>query len=324
MLLTIPNNFTANEFHCVWAAALVIAEKKPSEVIIDASQLKYFDVEGANYLALIPCFLRKKFKPITIILPTLEETYSYMGIIGLLDFLSKYFILTRPDKSQTHRNFIPINGNISFSLSNKVNTSIVYERQKAELYKNNILLKRLDDLSQKLSSRVCRALVELVNNIFDHSQQTLGCVSFHFYKDHPKSGGMDRFMIAVSDLGIGIKNSFTNVNNKTIISSAPDTKFLEYAIRKGTTSTNIFGRGNGLPIAVAQANKVHISSGKGTLYIDNSFSKPNIRSQNTNLLKGTSIRLIFDLDKDDELPLIEEKKQNNYRIIRNGIEIKRF
>jgi hypothetical protein len=322
MLLTIPSNFTAADFHSVWAAALNIEKKQPKEVIIDASRLTYFDEEGANYLALIPCFLRKIFNPVTIILPDSNSTYSYMGTIGLIDFLSPYFSLKR--STDTGLNTILKKGDKNlFTHSNKVNTTVIYDGKMAELYKNNVLLKRLDDLSQILSSRVCKALAELVQNIFDHSLQSFGCVSFHFYKDHPKNGGMDRFMIAVSDLGIGIKKSFINSHNKIIPPAAPDINFLEYAIKKGTTCTNITGRGNGLPIAVAQANKVHISSGNGTIYIDNTIAKKNIRRENTNFLQGTSIRLIFDLDEEDELPSIGELRKCKYRIFRNGIEFKR-
>ena len=279
-------------------------------MVIDASKLEYFDVEGANYLALIPCFLRKKFKPITIILPELDGTYSYMGTIGLINFLSKHFNLSRSKR-------------LSFTLSNKVNTSVVYEKQVADLYKNNILLKRLDDLSGKLSTKICRSLIELVNNIFDHSQQTLGCVSFHFYQDNPKNGGMDRFMFAVSDLGIGIKESFLKSKNNSIDPSAPDVKFIEYALKEGTTSTSIQGRGNGLPVAISQANKIHISSGNGTIGLGSSTKRDKIDSRNPIYLQGTSIRLIFDLEEEDEMPIEIQGKQFFRRIIRNGKEIKR-
>ncbi len=310
MILRFPNNFTANDFHSVWTNALKIAKNKSHEMVIDASQLEYFDVEGANYLALIPCFLRKRFKPVTIILPELDKTYSYMGTIGLIDFLSKYFNLSRANQR-------------SFTLSNKVNTSVVYKKRIADLYKNNILLKRLDDLSHKLSAKVCLSLIELVNNIFDHSQQTLGCVSFHFYQDHPKKGGMDRFMFAVSDLGIGIKKSFLNSSNHSINPSAPDVRFIEYAIKNGTTSTSIQGRGNGLPIAISQANKIHISSGNGTIYLGNSTKHDKVDSRKSIYLQGTSVRLIFDLEEDDEIPIETQEKQFYRRIIRNGQEIKR-
>ncbi|PNY18712.1 ATP-binding protein [Streptococcus parauberis] len=88
-------------------------------------------------------------------------------------------------------------------------------------------------------SSVSVAILEIFNNISDHSKQTVGSIYGQFY---PK---INKVIIAVSDFGIGIPSSIReNFKEKN---SLDDNKLIEYALKEGISSRSVpQNRGAGL------------------------------------------------------------------------------
>ncbi len=149
-------------------------------------------------------------------------------------------------------------------------------------------------ISFNFERQLITAFYEVCRNIFDHSGQNIGSFSFHFRTQRdgraiPYTQNLSKdnsyLVLAISDLGIGIKDSL--VKNTDIEQEEKDIFYLKESIKSGVTSTGIPGRGNGLAYLTETVEKVQISSGKGKIFIED--GKVTREELNSEQIIGTSI-----------------------------------
>ena len=137
--------------------------------------------------------------------------------------------------------------------------------------------------------RIC--LIELFQNIADHSAENIGCI---FAQHYPNS---KQIIIAISDFGVGIPN-----NVRKIYPFENDANALEIAIREGFSSkTNPNNMGAGLHILVNNIVKrnngaVNLYSYEGILKIYNDHFEgfTTLKSNSNNsLYPGTFFEIII-------------------------------
>lgn len=271
MRLLFPPHFTAATLHSLWMTVEAERADGARTDVLDLSNLKLLDPEGTNYVALIPEFLRSRGTRISIVLPKSERVRSYAESVGLLEYLRREFDVVSAKWGRTagtprdgqlfdeHRRFLPNSLGIHVSKQGGLRESSIPARFQAAARK----------LGEPAAARVGVCFLELTQNVFDHSQQTCGCVTFHVRRFRRTNGAERvRLFIAVSDLGIGINASLAErfaQSMGTDPASVTDEECLQFAVLPGSSRHPLSVRGWGLHRVRTSADQLRLSSGKATI-----------------------------------------------------------
>jgi hypothetical protein len=259
--------------------------KEVTALIFDLSNLQKVDTEGLNYIALLPFSLKLLNDNVKIILPTNDEIILFLEYTNLLNFYFDHFdVIGFPsiEDFMFLRNRIKAN-----NIDKKVRIGLVMSQSFDSFLRNDLSnLERIIN-HHDYSNYFCRCFYELSKNIFDHSGENIGGFSFHFYPAGKSNCNRDVLLLTISDIGIGIKNSF-NIKQE-LHSDQKDSFYIEEAIKPGITSTGTSGRGLGLYHVVSFSSHVKITSGNGQIKVHEGHLKSSTNSEN--YLKGTSIHI---------------------------------
>lgn len=301
-----PKEFVANSLHTVWSTMSTFktsGNSKPSDALIDLTNVRVIDAEGINYIALIPAFLREGGISVTIKLPVADNVCRFLETVGLLEQFHDRYTVHGLAKEHVPRygEAVEVFGRNTRLISRAAQSYVFEPGTTPGIFRLEIIQHHMFDLSPETGRDFCKAIFELVRNVFDHSEETTGCVTIQFRKTPhgSRSSLLGQLFVAVSDLGIGIKTSLSERAEFDVGGSFEgfeDWQYLEYALTEGSSRFGPNIRGNGLPTVARLASKTHISSGQATLYVDRDKSQR--RHVTTSPLPGTSILLIFDVFRD--------------------------
>lgn len=262
MVIKISGEFTSSNSHKIWGDFSKIENKL---ITLDISKLTYADAEGTNYLMLLPFLFQSYSKSVQILTPpSTEKVFQFLTDCGVFEILKKHFTLIVQEEfnfenvhfsyNQTqiryNNKFVPSFQSINFDSSTprKIFSEL---SQNYEIFKWNM----------NFSQRSTACLTELIYNIHDHSDQKFGCITINF-----RNEGKNRvpaLFLCISDLGIGIKNSFIKSKrfSKSIFKRKGDNYYNLAAVTPGYSCTDKTNRGFGLPLVLKESNKLIISSG---------------------------------------------------------------
>lgn len=253
-------------------------------VLFDLTDLDYVDPEGLNYIALMPFYLQKiLLKEVTIILPVIENSISYLHFTGLLQ---TYFIHFNVAHYNCVEDVMFLKKTFKRSSTQKARLGIITPKTFQSFLSNE--LSNIEKLitSTEVSKHFCFCFYELVKNIFDHSGETIGGFSFHY-----KTNRDTTLALSIADIGKGIRKTMSKVFDSE--DEIEDFEYIKEALKPGVSGTGKLGRGLGLSRIVNTIEQVQVTSGNGQIITcEGEISKE--QSINTNL-KGTSIYLKIQL-----------------------------
>jgi len=262
MYFKFPPQFTSKNAFSIW---LKVSKLGNNNVTIDLRELDYVDIEGTNYLIILPFLITKNGYQTQILLPSpSKDVYTFLTDCGVIEILQNNFTTISQGQLLLFNNSFSYNQKGTYSSKKFIPQfkSLIFDsKQQTQIFhqlsENYDIFKRNINLSQ----RAARCLSELIKNIYDHSEQNFGCITMNF-----RNVGKKRtpyFFICITDLGIGIKTSLlkSEMFDKSIYKRRGDSFFLGAALTKGITSTDSNSRGLGLPLVLRQSNKLIISSG---------------------------------------------------------------
>ena len=262
MVFQFPKNFTSKDAYKIWS--IVSKIDNGIGITIDLTYLKYVDAEGTNYIVLFPYLFKSKFQNIQIILPPSDmNVYQFLNDCGVFDMLKRDFTVIEycvldfssnkfsyNKKRSANNKYIPFFKSFVFNTKEQSNIFNTLSNN-YDIFKRNI----------DLSTRATKCLTELIFNVYDHSEQDFCCITLNF-----KNEGKNKIpylFICVSDLGIGIKNSFLKSPrfSKSVYKRKGDNYYIAAAVTTGYSSTDLQNRGFGLPLVLHNSNKLLISTG---------------------------------------------------------------
>lgn len=274
-------------------------------------------------MALIPIFLTGLGFNCSIDLPKDDGILRFIDRMRLLEFLHTNFLVRGRKKphipryqfhdrmTDIHRDFLkPI-----------TQTNIFNSKwQIMELLKEEGSKHLLRSLYSEAASDFSIILMELISNIYDHSEETTGCVTVqinrpagkHREKTKSEIDGA-QMLIAVSDLGIGIAASMAKHAVPEIALSLSKLKewvVLEQATLPYVSRTGLRTRGLGLYCVSRAATTTQIRSGKGAVHIDG--NKSTSQSHRDAFVQGTSVIAIIDISEK-----LREQEKPAIRIYKN-------
>lgn len=251
-----------------------------NSVLFDLSELDYVDPEGLNYIALMPFYLDKiLLKKITIRLPQIDDTISYLHFTGLLQ---NYFNNFKVEYYNCVEDVMFLKKTYPRSNFQKARLGIVTKKTFQSFLSNELSNVEKLIASSEVSRHFCFCFYELIKNIFDHSGETIGGFSFHYQTNRETL-----LTLSIADIGKGIKSSLANQFNCK--EEIEDYVYIREAIKEGVSSTGKLGRGLGLYRIINTIDDVQITSGNGQI-ITHEGKVYQQQAINTNL-RGTSIYL---------------------------------
>lgn len=294
MLINFPSIFTYGNLHSVWADIGPFKDSysgTPTEIVIDLSKISYVDAEGANYIILLPYFLKSSGLEISITLPESDNVIRFLSTLRIIEYLESEFHIIR-DKNYYKRKESEqiLFKRHSHLISRFANTFIFQSGTVPNIFRHDIIKHSLFSFNDRMAKQCCVCIFELVKNIFDHSGETTGCFTIQTRRLKNQDNKSVEILLAVSDLGIGIKDSLYNYL-KQEDPSIDESMCLKYAIMPGISRTGLKARGMGLNKVAQFADKMHLSSGKSSLLVDN--QKQSQSTKVTDFLPGTSALIIF-------------------------------
>ncbi len=303
-MLTIcyPKQFKASSLHSVWAqfSGLESGGLPQKSVLLDASQIEYLDAEGANYLALLPRLASMAVEEVGVRLPLKENVLSFLESLGVLAYLEENFRIEPGERTHTvpPRYLLDRHGS-ALRFAAPFQTYILESDALPTVFRHEVIRYRLFSLDRAVAQSVCCCIFELAHNIFDHSRTASGCLTIQFRRG-TRDPVVGQLFVAVSDLGIGIRRSLIEhaETELGIPAGANDEFCLRWALGRGHSR---FGpgvsRGLGLWQVARLANVVHFSSGECSVYLNRTRRIEQV--QKLDALPGTSLLLIFDIERGD-------------------------
>jgi len=307
MILKFPESLTFNN------VTQIIAEVKDSadsSISLDFSNTKYVDTGGINYVLLIPYLAKDRIKEILI--DSKSGFWQFAKSTGISEELQNNFYVREPGRNYVreeydeNRNLKSFKEKYQHLLSSNLESNALLRTYLASNTKNrrilSILGKEFKEFFKRYpssSANVGTCVIELLDNIFQHSQESIGAITFHLYNvgnNSLKSGNRKEpyLYIAVSDLGIGIKESL--IRGSLISEQEEDSTCIKMALEKGISTTNQKGRGFGLNEVLNSSNRLSIFSGLGRVLINNdSRLKKLILRESSFHFEGTTINCIVKL-----------------------------
>jgi len=260
--------------------------------------LDFIDTTASNILLLLPFMLKNSGNFVSIVIDRDKRVYSWLEKIGILDkFFNNFDVNGRKPNRQLvsfyNEKYNEL-GIRTFFLQNECDYKILTD---ISHYCEEMLPKKY-----AISNRISTCIVELIYNIFDHSEEKFGAISIHFLKSN--------LQIAVTDFGIGIKNSLLKSEVFSPYSNETDAFFIKKAIEINVSSTNLSNRGFGLYLVTKYADRTYIATGNSALSLYNDGKKKN-NSTFIDYFQGTNINCILSLEKEKtDIDVIESAKTN--------------
>lgn len=254
----------------------LLTAPKQNNITIDISEINFLDPYSIINLCILLRHLQRYYPNISISPPHDENVNSYLNRIKFFQNIPRGTII--PGKSRTHYSktkFPP--SDVLLELTTIQKQSDVYNMIDYSVTKiGNILQSNLGYTEKDIVS-FCTALSETCQNIVDHSKDKgLVCVQ----KYHKETNYV---IIAVSDLGIGIKRSLSSRYDTKLWNHA---KAIQNALQLGVS--RLPDRGKGLykvmEIVKKYKGKLIIRSGSGRMEIGN-----NLHSSIVPYFPGTQI-----------------------------------
>lgn len=274
-----------------------------TEINLDLTNLNYVDTTGSNILLLLPFYLKELGYEVSLTINPNSNMTAWIKSIGILDKFQDSFKvnLNKPPKQKTKldstkvefqrriANVLQTNPLLrTFFAKDRYDARILSEIQN---FSNKILMKRFN-----LSNKISTCIVELINNVFDHSEEKFGAIAIHFLRSQHK---VPHVHLAVTDFGIGIKNSLLKSNSFQNYKDENDSFFIDKALGFNVSSTDKPNRGFGLSLVAKSADALHISSGFGSISIRTKNEKKIMKKREIPELIGTSITCILKTEKAD-------------------------
>lgn len=240
MKITIPN-LNVNTFEDIfYKINISILTEKRSNINIDISKVKFMDPYSIMNFCILLRYLQKYFSFISLSLPQDSNVRNYLERINLIHNIPREIKLL--NKPEPGRKFLP--SDVLLELTPIQKQTDVHNVIKYSVTKIGHILQTSLGYTEKDIGAFCTALSETCQNIVDHSEdQGFVCVQ----KYHKESNYV---IIAVSDLGIGIKRSLAKRYN---VSTWNHVKAIQNALQLGTS--RLPDRGKGLYIVNEIAKK---------------------------------------------------------------------
>lgn len=278
MHLVVPSVFSGKSLHTIWtvfndaARCSMSSSTTNRTMVVDLSGVRFFDAEGANYLALMPTALQSAGAKVSVIFPRDGKVLSHMKRIELLPYLESHFSLASTDDTtallRSHsghveplmRRFPPMLNSIIVSPG---------PRLVAEDYATlRSRVMRLS-LSGDASHRVGKLIIELLTNVLEHSGGYVGAFTLQVLRRSKSSPKRNVVVVAVSDLGVGVqatlKERFHATDPamlRTLPGRSEDERLLAFAMGRGVSRTMQPQRGIGLHVCASTADKFRLASGE--------------------------------------------------------------
>lgn len=306
MTIEIPQLF-------VGGSATLLATKASNydsneKVTIDMTSLKFADSVGMNYLILIPFLFKNKNIDVEIVLSDDTNILQFLKYTSILDILQDNFAIKT---SRRGLNFTDSKSDISRNTREDLFFALganpfLRTYLTKTMYDYSLLMRFRKELidfgaySNRVTNKVSSCLIELIQNIFDHSQQSVGALSIRLVNESPQYVGRKHIQISVTDLGIGIKESFkkTLANDFPLDFSHPN--FLSNVVEKGVTSTGNPSRGMGLYVVSKVCDSMQILSGDEMLSLKNTMRGAKHKTKSIDYLQGTSINCSLTIENEYE------------------------
>jgi anti-sigma regulatory factor (Ser/Thr protein kinase) len=263
-------------------------DKSKKDAILDITTLKHIHSTSANYVLLIPFYLKSLEFNFKIKVDTSQETYKYLKMVGIIDVLENNFIVfDEPSvNKELEKNKSFLNGTINKLSSNTFNKTYIASNENDSnilKYLSNDYAKFIEN-SKDSDIKISTCIAELMYNVFDHSNQKNGAISVHFYSESSEP----LIYIGVTDLGIGFKRSLIKSEKFKDFQNSKDSFFIESSVELSTTSTDNPYRGLGLYYVSKYSDSLKIVSGQGYFFIDNILNKKIVKDEDKSIF-GTDI-----------------------------------
>lgn len=295
MIIEIPQIF-------VGGAATLLANKasnydSDAKVTIDMTSLKFADSVGMNYLILIPFLFKNKNIDVEIVLPDDPNILNLLKYTSIINILQDNFAIKALRKGLNFTDSISdISRNTREDLFFSLRANPFFRTYLTKsMYDYSLLMRFRKELidfgaySNRVTNKISSCLIELIQNIFDHSQQSVGVLSIRLVNDSPNYSARKHIQISVTDLGVGIKESFKkNLANDFSI-EFEKSSILSNVIAKGVSSTGDPSRGMGLYMVSKVCDSMQILSGDEMLSLKNTMRGSKSKVKNMEYLQGTSI-----------------------------------
>jgi len=304
MVIEFPERFFPGALQTIWnnIDELNFGKEGASgrEITVDMSNLKYTDAEGVNYIVLFPIFFDNMKFTVNIILPNSKNVISFVESFGILEYLySNFNVFESGKKHPSVYDKTEKVTNVQNEFFSKTGLNYIIKQDNiSNIFREEKNWRNLFSLNEILTKNCLQCVFELADNIFAHSKENAGCVTLQFRKSpHLKNKShIGQLLLAVSDLGIGIEESFKHFHRNEIGDKSDKLKgwkILKYALEPGVSSTGLSLRGYGLHHVSKLSDILTISSGYGVYYLNN---RKNInKGQKTKFIPGTSILITFDI-----------------------------
>ena len=197
MIVTFPPSFTTTTLHTVWAQ-IGARDKTESTAadksIIDMTGLTYFDMEGANYVALISHLVKEGCGELQILLPRAERPTSFMRTCGLLSYLERSGAIVGPSVQDYSYGESPVTGRVMRFMSDRVGLSVVTVDDAAAVYRTTFIGRRVIASAPR---EVGVTVAELQENVYEHAEQPVACISMRIVETPSRKRGPRQLLIAV-------------------------------------------------------------------------------------------------------------------------------
>ena len=292
--ICIPTRFTSATLPATWEQMQSTLQQESGHITIDLHELQFLDPEPANHLVLMAHLLHRLGATVRVQLPHRQHVCSYLETIGLSKNLARFATLDRSSGVPADRNAREHNLN-QRSLWPRAH-SYFFECAADGLHDTRSGFLRLRIFRETLQNeaafaRVTTCFLELTQNTYDHSGERAGCVTFRLAPAE-RSGQDTQVLLAITDIGIGIKASLRQAANLADRpEDADDATFLQLAVLPGVTRTGFSSRGRGLATVASLADRLDIWSGAGFL----SCKREQHQAKRIAHLPGTSLRATFSI-----------------------------
>lgn len=266
------------------------------------------DSGTANYLLLLPLLFKNRIQNIRI--NSKSEGYDFMKKTGIIRELEDHFTIEDQVKPESPvLSMAQVRKGVQTRILGLLSESPFLRTFLASNNKNRNVLRILSKEYRHIlrtssinEYKISICLIELIDNIFQHSRKSEGAISVHFFEKNR----IPFLQITVTDLGIGFRRSMLGSEAYAACADRDHRFFIEEAIKPRISGTDIPGRGFGLPSVVKNCDRISITSGGANLTIFNDSDPPSPRSTDLNkYFRGANIICIVRLDDNK---IVERKK----------------
>jgi anti-sigma regulatory factor (Ser/Thr protein kinase) len=299
MKLILPKSFSVSQIHSILTD---FSNHEDDEIQIDLTELEYIDSGSANYIILLPFYFRSFKKKVSIIVNSKANGYQFIKKVGIIEELENNFNVTDISSFIHTTKLTGVIAKYQNRIADILSADPFFRTFLANNDKDRKILKTLSieyknilESSQSNDLKITRCLTELIDNIFQHSEQVFGAISVH----HIFQGKIPFLFVTVTDLGIGFKESLLKSKRFKSDNILSDEEYIKASLQVQVSATDSLSRGFGLPTVARYCDRLSISSGMGNLALSNDGVNSGLirTSKNLQSLNGANIVCILKLDE---------------------------